>query len=435
MNARAIEPLAGPFDVRFELPGSKSYANRALVCAALAGAPCTLANVSPGDDTALMLNVLADLGWSVTRPNTLSRDVKLHPPRPRTPPGSRFSAGAAGTVARFATALLCALPGRFELDGNARMRQRPMAELLDALRGLGATINELGQPGCLPIAIEGGSLRGGEIVLPGGVSSQFLSALLMVAPALAQPTTIRIAGELVSKPYVEITLEVMQAFGIPQACIQRDGYRSFRITPHPYAPVGEYRCPPDGTAASYFWGAAAITGSVCVIDGLALNSPQGDVRFVLALEQMGCQVLQPGGGLGVSGPASLGPVRVDLSDLPDCAQTLAVVAAFAEGTSRLEGLSTLRRKETDRVAALQAELSKFLVATEVEGDSLIVHGGARPPTEPIATYEDHRMAMSFALAGLKLRGVRVEHPDVVSKSFPTFWEYLARLLPPTQKAR
>ncbi len=178
-----------------------------------------------------------------------------------------------------------------------------MAELIAALRGLGAEIRELGQSGCLPIAIAGGSLRGGKIRLPGNVSSQFLSALLLVAPSLSQPTQIEIDGELVSKPYVQITLEVMHAFGLPEHCVQRDGYRSFRVTPHPYASVGEYRCPPDGTAASYFWGAAAITGSKCVIDGLALECPQGDVKFAKILQRMGCTLMQPGGGLGVAGPS------------------------------------------------------------------------------------------------------------------------------------
>lgn len=428
MTTREIKPLSRPFDLRFELPGSKSYANRALVCAALAGGPRVVANVSPGDDTALMLNVLTDLGWTVTRPNPLSLDVKLQPPNPRTPHGSKFFTGAAGTVSRFACALLCALPGRFELDGNARMRERPMAELIAALRGLGARINELGKPGCLPVRIEGGSLGGGEVTLPGSVSSQFLSALLMVAPVQAKPTTIRVAGELVSKPYVELTLEVMHAFGFPKSGIRREGYASFHVTPHPYTAVGDYRCPPDGTAASYFWGAAAITGGKCVIDGLTPDSPQGDVQFAQILARMGCKLLQPGGGLGVQGPkGGLKPVTADLSDLPDCAQTLAVVAAFAEGESRMDGLSTLRRKETDRVAALIAELASLGIRADATGDALIVHGGKPKAGKPIRTYDDHRMAMSFAIAGLKIPGVKIADPEVVSKSFPTFWEFFDRL--------
>ncbi|MBE7492850.1 MAG: 3-phosphoshikimate 1-carboxyvinyltransferase [Planctomycetes bacterium] len=428
MITRTIEPLLRPLDARLELPGSKSYANRALVCAALAGTPRTIANISPGDDTALMLNVLGDLGWTITRPNPLSRDVRLAPPGPRKAPGGRVYAGAAGTVARFACALLCAVPGRFELDGNARMRQRPMADLIAALRGLGAKITELGQPGCLPVSIEGASLRGGEVTLPGGVSSQFLSALLMIAPALAKPAVIHIAGDLVSKPYVGITLEVMLAFGLPPSCVRRAGWTEFHVMPHPYAPAGDYHCPPDGTAAGYFWGAAAITGGRCVVDGLARTSPQGDVRFVDILARMGCTVLEPGGGLGVQGPrGGLKPVRANLSDLPDCAQTLAVVAAFAEGESRLDGLSTLRHKETDRVAALVTELAKLGIAARAEGDSLLVRGGKPRATGEIATYDDHRMAMSFAMAGLAIPGVRIQNPDVVSKSFPAFWDYLAGL--------
>lgn len=432
MNPRVIQPLARPFDVRFELPGSKSYANRALMCAALAGRPCLVGNISPGDDTALMLNLLSDLGWTISRPNPLSADVNLKPPGPRARPGEKLFTGAAGTVSRFAAALLCATPGRFELDGNARMRQRPMAELVTALRELGAEVSELGTPGCLPLSIAGASLKGGRCRLPGGVSSQFVSALLMVAPTLARPTEIVIDGELVSRPYVEITLEVMRSFGLPTACIQRDACRWFRVTPHAYAPPAEYRCPPDGTAASYFWGAAAITGSSCVIDGLTLNSPQGDVKFVDILKNMGCQVLQPGGGLGVTGPTSgLTGARANVGDLPDCAQTLAVVAAFARGTTRLDGISTLRRKETDRVAALVAELAKLGALVRAVGDDSIevTPGRAGQGARVIETYDDHRMAMSFALAGLKVGGVRIAHPGVVSKSFPTFWEYWDRLYP------
>ncbi len=430
MKPLAIGPLTKPFDVRLELPGSKSYANRALMCAALAGRACRVGNISPGDDTALMLNLLSDLGWVVTRANPFSTDVDLKPPGPRTRPGARLFTGAAGTVSRFAAALLCATPGQFELDGNARMRQRPMAELVAALRDLGGGIVELGQPGCLPLSITGGSLKGGQCRLAGGVSSQFLSALLMVAPSLAQPTTVAIEGELVSKPYVEITLEVLHAFGLPTACVERQGYSSFRVTPHGLLAPAEYRCPPDGTAASYFWGAAALTASCCVIDGLSLQSPQGDVKFVRILQSMGCRVLSPGGGLGISGPpGGLHATRADVGDLPDCAQTLAVVAAFARGTTRLDGISTLRRKETDRVAALATQLSKLGAKVNALGeDSMeITPGKVKPGSCTIETYDDHRMAMSFALAGLKVAGVQIADPGVVSKSFPNFWEFWGRL--------
>ncbi len=442
MTTQTLQPADRPIDARLELPGSKSFANRAIVCAALRGATCTIQNISPADDTAIMLNVLSDLGWRVTRLNPLSTEVRLEPPsRPVAGPHvTQIYTGAAGTATRFACALLTVVPGRFVLDGNARMRQRPMGELLGALRQLGAVVDGRGQPGCVPLAIEGASLRGGKCALRGDVSSQFLSALLMVAPTRGAGVEIEIEGELVSKPYVDITLQVMAAFGVG---VVREGYRRFVVKPElPDRMSGDqrldarstYRVPPDGTAASYFWGAAAVAGGKCVIDGLTRQDVQGDVRFVDLLERMGCEVLEFPNGLGVSRATQASPLQAidaGLSALPDCAQTLAVVCAFAEGTSRLTGLSTLRVKETDRIAALQAELAKLGVITRAGSDWLEIDGlGNRSPKRErrvsIRTYDDHRMAMSFAVASLRLP-LAIENPECVSKSFPAFWEYWQRL--------
>lgn len=443
MKSRALTPITHPFDVRLSLPGSKSFANRALVCAALAGRPCSLSNLSLGDDTALMLNVLADLGWSV-RGRGVNVEIKPAARPKATARGglATIFTGAAGTATRFACALLTVTPGRFILDGNKRMRERPMGDLIAALRQLGAKISEKGKPGCVPLEIEGASLRGGTCLLSGEVSSQFLSALLLVAPMVGGGVEIEVRGELVSKPYVDITLSVMRAFGLPDSCIKRDGYRKFVVKPGTYG-CERYECPPDATAASYFWGAAAVTGGTCVIDGLTRQDVQGDVHFVDALERMGCQVLEFPNGLGVRGQSPLrsaGTVPCDA--MPDCAQTLAVVCAFAQGTSRLTGLSTLRVKETDRIAALQAELKKLGVGTRAGQDWLEIDGlGSRAQSPErkrrvrsqkaptIQTYEDHRMAMSFAIAGL-VTPLRIAHPEVVSKSFPGFWEYWGKLTSP-----
>lgn len=457
MTLRLITPVSKPFDVRLELPGSKSFSNRALVCAALSGSPCTIQNLSPADDTGLMLNVLANLGLSVRRPNPLSKEVTIAP-QPGLPPSPyrvQIYTGPAGTVTRFTAALLTVLPGQFLLDGNERMRERPMGELIGALRQLGAQIVEKGKPGCVPLEIEGASLRGGKCRLRGDVSSQFLSALLMVGPTRAGGIEIEIEGELASKPYADITIEVMREFGLE---VERDGYRRFHALESRNAGLrpaggrdgrGPYVCPPDGTAASYFWGAAAVAGGKCVIDGLTRQDVQGDVKFVELLGQMGCEILEFPNGLGVGAVPSgrlLQAIEADLSALPDCAQTLAVVCAFAEGTSRLTGLATLRVKETDRIAALQAELAKLGVVTRAGPDWLEIDGlGNRSPEQSakqtnrrgstasprsrrvvIHTYDDHRMAMSFAIAGLRVP-LEIEHPECVSKSFPTFWEYWERL--------
>lgn len=453
MANRVLQPTSKPFDVRLELPGSKSFSNRALVCAALGGDGCTIKNLSPADDTALMLNVLSNLGLSVRRPNPLSNEVAITP-QPGLPPSPycvEIYTGPAGTVTRFAAALLTVLPGQFRLDGNERMRERPMGELIECLKQLGAKITEKGKPGCVPLEIEGASLRGGKCRLRGDVSSQFLSALLMVGPTRGGGIEIEIEGDLVSKPYADITLQVMTAFGFE---VERDGYRWFRaLESRGGAPrdrgrgvhATNYGCPPDGTAASYFWGAAAVAGGKCVIDGLTRLDVQGDVQFVEMLERMGCEVLEFPNGLGVQrgqtplskrmGSDPLPPLKAvsaDLSALPDCAQTLAVVCAFADGTSRLTGLRTLRVKETDRIAALQNELKKLGVVTRAGDDWLEVDGKGpfadASGSDPVAisTYDDHRMAMSFAIAGLCVP-LEIENPECVSKSFPTFWEFWDQL--------
>ncbi len=432
-SPRALTPLSKPFDARLELPGSKSYSNRAIVCAALSNAPCTIRNISPSDDTALMLNVLSDLGWQVTRPNPLSNDVNLTPPaKPYAPPHAiEINAGAAGTVARFAAALLTVVPGRFVLDGNGRMRERPMSGLLDALRQLGATITDKGRPGGLPVEIEGASLRGGKCRLPGGISSQFLSALLMVAPTRGAGVEIEVDGDLTSKPYVDMTLEVMREFGFE---LERDGYKRFRSADLRSAGGRDgrapYPCPPDATAAGYFWAAAAVTRSRCVIDGLTRKSMQGDVALVRLLEQMGCRVLEFPDGLGVDATSlrELRAIDADMVSMPDSAQTLAVVCAFATGTSRLSGLRTLRGKETDRIEALRVELSKLGANVQTGPDWIEVEAaaGSADGSPTITTYSDHRTAMSFAVAGLRVP-LAVENPGCVSKSFPAFWDYWARL--------
>jgi 3-phosphoshikimate 1-carboxyvinyltransferase len=425
---RHLTPIQHPFDLRLELPGSKSFANRAIVCAALANAPCTIGNISPADDTALMLNLLADLGWRINRANPLSTNVRIEPPlKPYMPPHPiQLYAGGAGTVARFAAALVTVLPGQSLLDGNERMRERPMGELVGALRQLGARIE--GER--LPLAIDGASLRGGNCTLRGDVSSQFLSALLMVAPTRGAGVEIEIEGDLASKPYVEMTLQVMRAFGIPDGAIEHDGYRRFHIKPAAYQPV-TYACPPDATAAGYFWAAAAVTRSQCVIGGLTRQDAQGDVALVELLERMGCRVVEFPNGLGVDARrvGDLKAIEADLSGMPDGAQTLAVVCAFARGTSRLTGLRTLRVKETDRIAALQAGLMKLGVTTRAGDDWLEVDGHQTQSATPaplIHTHDDHRMAMSFAIAALRTP-LKIENPECVSKSFPAFWDYWQRM--------
>lgn len=421
MSRLELAPTDQPFDVRLNLPGSKSFSNRALTVGALSGQAFEVHNASPSNDTSLMLNALVDMGWGVACTNPMSRDVKLSPTvRPNS--GANLFTGPAGTTTRFALALLAATPGTHRLDANERMRERPMRDLIEGLRVLGARIDG----DALPLVVDGGGLRGGEVKLRADVSSQFVSALLMIAPRCSEPVRIELVGDAVSASYIDMTLEVMQQFGIADnqvtrtdnvITVQTSAYRG-----------GTYMCPTDSTGAGYFWASAALTGGVCVIDGLRRDDVQADTQLVNALEAMGCDVLEPSGGLGVRGPNRLGAIEWDMTDLPDSAQTLAVVCAFAEGRSRLTGLSTLREKETDRINALANELPKLGASVSVGDDWIEIVGAATLPNEraTIATYDDHRMAMSFGVAGFRAR-VAIEDPDCVGKSFPEFWDYLAKL--------
>jgi 3-phosphoshikimate 1-carboxyvinyltransferase len=410
-----------PVQATLTLPGSKSYTHRALMAAALAGGESVLTNALAAEDTELTAQALTQLGAGIDWQETTIRVTgRAGHWLPTTLP---IYLGNSGTSMRFLTALAALGEGEYLLTGTERLCQRPLGELLTALGAIGVRAASEKGDGCPPVRVTGG-LAGGRAQLSGSISSQYLSALLFIGPLAPAGLKIDITGELVSRPYVDLTLEVLSDFGISS---YREGYRYFELPGDQcYLPMA-YEIEADASSASYFWAAAALTGGRVTITNLSLGSSQGDAAFPVVLEGMGCIVSENPAGLTLQG----GPLRgvtVDMATMPDLVPTLAVLAAFAAGDTVITGVAHLRHKESDRLAAVAAELGKLgIEARETEG-GLVIRGGT-PQGAIIHTYNDHRIAMSFAVAGLKADGMRITDPDCVAKSFPDFWEYFDRLYP------
>lgn len=419
----AIRPR-GPLDATVRVPGSKSITNRAAVCAALAAGESTLAGALTSDDTDAMRVALGALGVPITVAgdawHVSGRDGRL------AAPAAPLDARASGTTARFLTAAATLAEGPVVIDGAPRMRERPIDDLAAALVALGATVEILGRGGCPPVRVAGGGLAGGRAAIDARRSSQFVTAVLLAAPyARGDVELAPVEGVVVSRPYVDLTLQVMGAFGA-RAGWAPDG-RALRVAAgRPYR-ARRFTIEPDASAAAYPFAAAAIAGGEVRVPGVPADSLQADFRLLGILERMGCTVTRQGDAVAVRGPA--GPLRAvdaDMNELPDAVLALAVVALFAEGTTRIRNVANLRIKETDRLAALEAELAKLGARATAGPDWLTIepgplHGAA------IDTYDDHRMAMSFALAGLRVPGVVIRDPGCVAKTWPDYFDALARL--------
>lgn len=404
-------------------PGSKSITNRALLCAALAGGVSRLHGGLEADDTQAMRNGLAGLGVMI---DDVDDPWLVEGGRGRLGrPTATIDAGGSGTTARFLTAAAALAVGEVIVDGSARLRERPIQELVDALVSLGVEAETLGKGGCPPVRVIGSPGRwGGEIEVDARRSSQFLSALLMVAPCATVPVRLHaFEGVVVSRPYVSTTLEVMRAFSLLVA-ERPDG--SFEVPNGPYQAT-ELQIEADASAAVYPLVAAAVTGGSVVVTGIPASSTQADLAVLEVLAEMGCAVRRGPDAIGLDGPAGrLRGVDVDMSDAPDGAVAVAVAALFADGPSQLRGLSTLRFKETDRLVALGNEIRRLGAGAEVEGGQLtVVPGRLRPAL--IETYDDHRMAMAFALVGLVEPGIAIADPDCVRKTWPGYFDMLAGL--------
>jgi len=421
-----IEPR-GPLDATVRVPGSKSLTNRALLAAALADGESRLLGALESVDTRAMRGALARLGVAVELPESAGAPWRVRGRGGRLElPDEPLWIENAGTAARFLTAALTLAPGPVVLDGSERMRERPIADLVDALGALGARVEILGRDGCPPVRVHGGGLPGGRAGIDASRSSQYVSAVLLAAPYAQRDVELAPRQGLVtSRPYVDLTLELMRSFGA-DAGWSANGTLTVRAG-RPYV-ARDYRVEPDASSAAYPFCAAAITGGTVRVVGVPERSLQPDYRLLELLERMGCGVVRRGDSVEVRGPRgglrALG--EVDMNDLPDAALALAVVALFCDGPTRIVNVANLRIKETDRLHALETELRRLGARAETGRDWLRVSPGPLHGAE-IHTYDDHRMAMSFALAGLRVPGVVILDPGCVSKTWPNFFDLLRHL--------
>jgi 3-phosphoshikimate 1-carboxyvinyltransferase len=425
MERLVLQPIRR-IEGRIVLPGSKSLSNRMLLLAAMAEGESRVTNALDSDDVRVMIAALAQLGVAVDgRPGR--EPLRVTGCGGPLPVGThRLFLGNAGTAMRPLAAVLAAGRGDYTLEGVARMHERPIGDLVAGLRQLGARVECLGREGYPPLRIRAEGLRGGEAAISGVTSSQFLTALLMAAPLAASDVRLRIVDRLVSRPYVDMTVAVMARFGVQ---VEPEGPLVFRVAAgQRYRSPGRAFVEGDASSASYFLAGAAITGGTVRVEGCGSESLQGDARFATWLERMGARVRWEPEAIELTGPGgALRGVDADLADMPDAAMTLAVTALFADGPTTLRGIGNWRVKETDRMAAVSQELQKLGAATEVGADTLVVHPPARLSGATIATYEDHRMAMAFSLAACGPVPVTILDPGCVAKTFPTYFEELAKL--------
>jgi len=445
-----ITPIPHSLSATVRVPGSKSLTNRALLIAALANGTTHLTNALFSDDSRYFARALQTLGFDV-RLDESNHEMTITGLGGKIPADkAELFIGNAGTAARFLSAFLTLGNGEYILDGESRMRERPIGDLVDSLRQLGAKIEAMQNAECRtqnvqicpPVKITASGLPGGKTKIAGNISSQFLSALLMVAPYAKSSIEVELTTELNSKPYVDMTLAIMKDFGVE---VERKGYESFKIQITNYQlPFATYPIESDASAASYFFAAPAICGGTVKVENISRKSVQGDIAFLDVLVQMGCQVMEGENFIEVSGfgsgdPNQTNPVKrwspdqrlqgvdVDMRDIPDTAQTLAVIAPFASSPTRIHGIASARVKETDRVHATCTELKRLGVQVEEHEDGMTIYPCQTFKPANIQTYNDHRMAMSFSLIGLRFDGVTIENPSCVSKTFPNFFQVLETL--------
>lgn len=406
------------------VPGSKSYTHRILIAAALSDGTCTIQNCLKSEDTLLTMGALKQMGIRMDEHN--DKIVIYGTNGQLKSCDDPVYLGNSGTSMRLLTGVAALGHGTYLLTGTERMLERPIQDLLDGLNQIGVSARSVKNNGCPPVEIKGQKIKAKHVSLKCNISSQYLSSLLLIAPYTENGLEITVSQGPVSKPYVDMTVDIMERLGVK---LTRDGYKSFQVPGNQTYRSGSYTVEPDCSQAGYFWAAAAITGSEVKVKGITGDSHQGDVRFTQVLEAMGCKIFYENDGIAVSG-GELSAIEIDMSDMPDLVPTLAVVAAFAKGTTIIKNVAHLKAKESDRLSAVANELVKLGIEVRQTDTGLIING--RPPKgEPegreaakieIETYNDHRIAMSFAVAGLVVPGIVIRDEKCVEKSFPEFWD-------------
>ena len=418
-----IQPIRKPLDATIAVPGSKSYTNRALLVAAMARGVSTLTGALFSDDTRYMSASLRKLGVKIDADEKQAR-FDIHGNGGEIPVSEAdLYIGNSGTTSRSLTAYVSLGHGKFVIDGDEPMRHgRPIADLLDALRQIGGSARTQFENGHLPVIVEANGLAGGKTRLDITKSSQFLTALLLIAPYAKNGMEIEVLGDR-TMPYIDITRSVMTAFGVQ---VISEDYKFFRIEGGQQYQPRVYHIEPDASNASYFFAAAALTGGRVTVQHLNLDSAQGDLEFVHILQQMGCRTTVSNAGITVTGTRHLKGIDVDMRTISDTALTLAAIAPFADSKVTIRNIEHTRWQETDRIHAMVTELRKLGVPVVEHRDGLEISPAPITPAA-IDTYEDHRVAMAFSLVGLKASGIRINDPECVSKTFPTYFQVLEQL--------
>ena len=417
-----ITPIHHLLNATVRVPGSKSLTNRALLIASLANGKTRLTNVLFSDDSCYFAKALQTLGFDVQLDEANHEMTVIGLGGTIPVKQAELFIGNAGTAARFLSAFLTLGNGEYVLDGDSRMRERPIQDLIDALNQLGVELEA--KNNCPPVEIFAKGLMGGKTKIAGNISSQFLSALLMLAPYAKSAVQIEVITELNSKPYVDMTLSIMKDFGVE---VERQSYERFTVHPASYVPVTNYSIESDASAASYFFAAPAICGGTVRVENISRPAKQGDITFLDVLQEMGCIIHEGDSFIEVGGTKSLNGIDVDMRDIPDTAQTLAVIAPFAASPTRIRGIASARMKETDRVHATCTELARLGVRVEEHEDGMTIYPCDQIQPATIQTYNDHRMAMAFSLIGLRADGITIENPSCVSKTFPNYFDVLDTL--------
>lgn len=416
---KEINPIS-KIDARVCIPGSKSLTHRAFIVAALANGKSHLENILCAEDTMLTASALNQMGVDIKidgkTATVIGRAGKIFAPK------KEIYLGNSGTSMRLLTAISALGDGRFILTGDSRMKQRPIADLLDALSLLGVSAYSIDKSGCPPVAIEAKGIMGGRTGIKTNISSQFLSGLLLAAPYAKNDVIIEVIGNLPSKPYIDLTLKAMEDFGVR---INYEDYKHFFIPSRQVYKARDYTIEGDLSSASYFFAAAAVLKGKVTVFPIDIDSKQPDIEFLGILEEMGCKAVAKQREVTVIG-GDLKGISVDMNAMPDLVPTLAVVAAFVKGDTIIKNVAHLRAKECDRLSAIATELMNMGIEIEEKEDGLIIKGGS-PKGAIIETYNDHRIAMSFAIAGLKVPGIKIINPACVNKSFPEFWDILESL--------
>jgi len=423
METIVIQPAAGPIDASVELPGSKSYSNRALLIAALAEGRSEITHALFSDDTRYMHGALVTLGIHVEADESGQRYL-VEGAGGRIPATeAELFTGNAGTAARFLTAAVALGHGTYVVDGSERMRQRPIQPLLDAMQRLGVDVRTRFDNGCPPVVVHAHGTPGGRTSVRGDLSSQYLSALLLAAPYAEHGLEIAVDGDLVSAPYIDLTLDIMAAFGVRT---ERDGVQRFFVPPGQQYRGRSYAIEPDASSASYLFAAAAVTGGRVRVLNLGSGSVQGDLALLGVLETMGCTVTRGRNAIEVQGPEQLHAVDADFTRMGDVATTLMAIAPFADGPVTVRGIAQTHYEESDRPVAAATELRRMGIRVEESWDSMVIYPGTPRPAV-IESYDDHRLAMSFAITGLRASGIAIADPACVAKTFPDFFGVLARV--------